>query len=275
MVKINIKGIMKKKILITGSTDGVGKLLALQLAEEGHDLCVHGRDAFKVKNLVSELKAITHHNEIKGYVADFSDVKAVKKMASKVVSEHSKLDVLINNAGVFNGSETSNTNQIDLRLVVNYLAAYVLTESLMVLLQKSESPRVVNLSSAAQASVSIEALAGTKALGVSEAYAQSKLALTMYGFYLAKKEPWLGVVAVNPGSLLNTKMAHEAYGQYWSPAEKGVAIVRQLALEYSKEEIQGKYFDNDQGEFTKAHSDSYKESLVLNLINQTKKIVNI
>jgi len=196
--------IMKKTILITGSTDGIGKLAATKLANEGHEVYLHGRNGEKLAKVITEIKAQTNNENIKGFTADFSDLEAVKQMAQQANSELSKIDVLINNAGVFNSPTALNKDGLDLRLVVNYLAPYLLTDALIPLLNKGETPRILNLGSAAQSSVSYEVLAGKAQAGTRETYAQSKLALTMWSFHLAKKLSDIAVIAVNPGSLLNT-----------------------------------------------------------------------
>ena len=93
---------MTKNILITGSTDGIGKLAALNLAKAGHHVYLHGRDADKLDSVIVEVKAVatgTAVDYIDGFVADFSDLNAVRDMAAEVNKKLSKLDVLINNAG--------------------------------------------------------------------------------------------------------------------------------------------------------------------------------
>ena len=91
---------MKKNILITGSTDGIGKLAAIKLAKEGHEIYLHGRKPEKVTSVVAEIKQLSNNDSIKGFVADFSDLKAVQQMANQINHEVSTLDVIINNAGV-------------------------------------------------------------------------------------------------------------------------------------------------------------------------------
>jgi len=267
-----------KTILVTGSTAGIGKLAATRLANEGHTVYIHGRNAEKVSNLVSELKASSKNEHIRGFVADLSNLSTVKELGIEINNTVEKLDVLINNAGIFKSLINQTDEGFDIRFAVNYFAPFLLTETLLPLLKKENRPRIINLSSAAQASISYEALAGTTTLSMNSAYAQSKLALTMWSFHLADKEPNIGVIAVNPGSLLNTKMVMEAYGQYWAPAEKGSNILYDLAIEEEYQNVSGKYFDNDKGElkgiFSKAHSDAYDEDMIEELIEKTQLILS-
>lgn len=270
-----------KTILITGSTDGIGKLAAIKLAQDGHTLYLHGRNEEKLKYVISEIKTLSGNDNISGFVTDLSDLNATKKMANTVAAELPKLDVLINNAGVFTSSVDKTDAGFDIRFAVNYFAPYILTNTLLPLLQKSETPRIVNLSSAAQAPVFLDALVGHASISVQAAYAQSKLALTMWSFYLAKAEPNITCIAVNPGSLLNTNMVKVAYGQHWSSADKGANVLYQLAVTDRFANNSGKYFDNDLsskdgielGNFNSAHPDAYDEHKVAELIKTTEELM--
>ncbi|MEP2238114.1 MAG: SDR family NAD(P)-dependent oxidoreductase [Maribacter sp.] len=260
-----------KHILITGSTDGIGKLLALRLAKEGQFVGVHGRTEAKLNATVTEIKAESKNENVVGFLADYSNLSDVKKMATEVADKMPKIDILVNNAGVLKTKTDTVENEVDVRLVVNYLAPYQFTNAILPLLKKANTPRIVNLSSAAQSPVSLNTLQGKMSLGVNEAYAQSKLALTMWSFNLAKNEPGILVVAVNPGSLLNTKMAKEAYGQHWSPAEKGVDILYDLSM--TDKAKTNAYFDNDKGEYAQAHPDAYDAKKVEALLSLTKTLI--
>lgn len=264
---------MKRSILITGSTDGIGKLVAVQLAKEGHDIYLHGRNATKLSEVVEEIKSQAPTGNIKGYVADFSDLDAVKEMASQVKSEVPKLDVLINNAGIYKSVKADNKNGFDIRMVVNYLAPYILTKELLPLLKKGKAPRLINLSSAAQSPVSEDVLLGKQKESSNETYAQSKLALTMWSFRLAETQPDIAVIPVNPGSLLNTNMVKEAFGHHWSSADKGSNILYDLAVSEVYNDVTGKYFDNDKGAFGNAHPDAYNNKKIDNLIKVTENIL--
>lgn len=263
-----------KTIFITGSTDGIGKLTAIELAKQGHSVFVHGRNTQKLENTILEIQEITGNKNTNGFLADLSDLNSVKKMALQIEEEVSHIDVLINNAGVFKSKTSSNANGIDIRFVVNYLAPFLLTKKLIPLLQKGTSPRIINLSSAAQSSVQLEALFSSIELSEQEAYAESKLALTMWSFHLAKEYSDINIIAVNPGSLLNTRMVQEAYGTHWAPPEKGVNILCSLAISHEHKNSSGKYFDNDKGIFSKAHPDAYDSNKIKELITITNSVLS-
>ncbi len=264
---------MSKTIVITGSTDGIGKLVALKLAKEGHNVYIHGRNSEKLAKVLSEIKNDSDNPNVYGFVADFSDLKAVAKMGDEIAEALPKIDILINNAGIFKSPVNTTKDHLDIRFAVNYLAPYILTNKLLPSLKKGSNARIVNLSSAAQSAVKKGALIGKVSVPVSEAYAQSKLALTMWSFHLAKAQSDVSVVAVNPGSLLNTRMANEAYGQHWSPAEKGSDILYDLAITSEYADASGKYFDNDRGVFGNAHPDAYNASKIQDLLSITDEII--
>ncbi|QIE59111.1 SDR family NAD(P)-dependent oxidoreductase [Rasiella rasia] len=269
---------MNKTVIITGSTDGIGKLTALKLAKDGHKVYVHGRSEVKVSKVVEEIQNATNNQNVKGLVADFSDLQAVSNLVNQIKEENSSIDILINNAGVLKSQTSQNRSGLDIRITVNYLAPYILTNGILSTIKKADAPRIINLSSAAQAPVSEAVLIGKEQVSDNNSYAQSKLALTMWSFRLAQEEPNITTIAVNPGSLLNTKMANEAYGQHWSPAEKGVNIIYDLATSERYKNDSGKYFDNDkgdpQGQFSPAYIDAYNEAKIIELIEITDKILD-
>ncbi|MEO9885405.1 MAG: SDR family NAD(P)-dependent oxidoreductase [Balneola sp.] len=263
---------MCKTIFITGSTDGIGKLAAKKLAAEGHKIIVHGRNPDKLKSVLSELKA--ENTDVTGYIADFSDLRSVKKLTQEIIENNSVIDVLINNAGIYKSKSHTTGEGLDVRFTVNYLAPYLLTKSLLPIIKQSASSRVINLSSAAQSTVSFDALLGKHMISDQAAYAQSKLALTMWSFFLANEDSNINVIAVNPGSLLNTNMVKEAFGRHWSSPEKGASILYDLAVSETYKDDSGSYFDNDLGAFNQAHTDAYNQNKISELISTTEEIIN-
>ena len=265
---------MKKTILITGSTDGIGKLAAIKLAKDGHEIYLHGRNADKLKDVISEVKAASSNDNVNGFIADFSNLGAVRDMAKQINQDLSKLDILINNAGVYKSRIAKTDDNLDIRYAVNYLAPYLLTKEIMPLIKKGNAPRIINLSSAAQAPVSLEALEGKENIADMEGYSQSKLALAMWSMYLAEMEPYVTVIPVNPGSLLNTNMVKEGWGFHRSSADKGRDILYDLAVAEKYANASGKYFDNDRGGFGMIHPAGDSEDAIKALIEKTNKLLN-
>jgi len=263
----------RKSILITGSTDGIGKLAAIRLAKDGHQLYLHGRNKDKLTHTIKEVKDLSGHAHVQGYQCDFADIKAVMSFAIHISNEIPGLDILINNAGIFRSPPRERSDGLDIRIVVNYLAPYILTKGLLATLRKSSAPQIINLSSAAQSRVTDEVLRGTSRTSDSEAYAQSKLALLMWSFDLARTAQDITTIALNPGSLLDTNMVREAYGKSWSPAEKGGDIIYDLASVGKYQNHSGQYFDNDHGDFNQAHPDAYDLSRIKSLLRLTDAII--
>ncbi len=247
---------MQRTILITGSTDGIGLETARMLLTSGHHVLLHGRDRRKLEGVERALSALPGGGRIQSYVADLSLVAAVEARAEAVARDHDRLDVLINNAGVYQAAEPFTKDGLDVRFAVNTIAPYLLTRRLLPLLDGSG--RVVNLSSAAQAPVDAKALAGKVSLPDGAAYAQSKLALTMWSRDLALEIGDRGpvVVAVNPGSLLGTKMVRQAYGMAGGDVRKGADILCRAALSEEFASASGQYFDNDSERFASPHPDA-------------------
>ncbi|WP_299655232.1 SDR family NAD(P)-dependent oxidoreductase [uncultured Jannaschia sp.] len=239
-----------KTILITGATDGIGRETAKALAADGHRVLIHGRSAEKLDAIAHELGGAAT------YRADLSRPHEVRALTKAVRADHGRLDVLINNAGVYNAPEAQTADGLDIRFAVNTVAPYVLTRSLLPIVPTEG--RIVNLSSAAQAPVDLAALAGDRPLGAGQAYAQSKLALTMWTNALATELGPHGPVAVsvNPGSLLGTKMVREAFGTSGNDVRTGVDILVRAALSDEFADARGRYFDNDAGRFGPPHPDA-------------------
>ena len=243
-------------IFITGATDGIGLATAHMLAPQGHNLLLHGRNPAKLADAEKALLALPGVGRIETYVADLSHLAEVENLAQAVLQKHQRLDVLINNAGVYRAPETRTADGLDVRFAVNTVAPYLLTQRLLPLLGKTS--RVVNLSSAAQAPVDLKALEGRAPLADMAAYAQSKLAITMWSRHmaLALEEEGPMVVAVNPGSLLATKMVKEGFGVAGNDIAIGADILSRAATSAEFAQATGQYFDNDAGRFAPPHPDA-------------------
>ncbi|WP_166369437.1 SDR family NAD(P)-dependent oxidoreductase [Psychromonas sp. SA13A] len=263
---------MQKTILITGATDGIGLETAKNLVSLGHHLIIHGRNSEKLAATKSLLMALPNVNTIDTVIADLSELKAVKQLADALLSEYQHIDVLINNAGVFKTPQTKNAQGLDVRFVVNTIAPYYLSQLLAPVLNKQS--RIVNLSSAAQSPVNIDAMLGRVDLDDMQAYAQSKLAIRLWthSFSLNSESP--DCISVNPGSLLASKMVKEGFGIAGNDLSIGANIVSEIALSPDMAEHNGQYFDNDLGHFATEPLSKQQLTMAVDIIDTMQHIIN-
>lgn len=264
---------MNKKILVTGATDGIGYETAKMLLSAGHTVLLHGRNSSKLRDVQTRLTAATGTGQSETYVADMSNIDDVKALAQAIIAKHGALDALINNAGVYGVPEVMTQDGLDVRFVVNTFAPYVLTKALLPFLGKGS--RVVNVSSAAQAPVSLAAMAGNQALDDSQAYAQSKLALTMWSRQLGLQLADLGpsIIAVNPKSLLGSKMVRDAYGMAGGDLRIGADILSRAALSDEFSQASGQYYDNDIQQFANPHRDALNAEKTQAVISCMEEVI--
>ena len=248
---------MQKTILVTGSTDGIGLETAKMLVALGHSVLLHGRNPSKLQEAERTLAALSGGGRVESHVADLSRMADVEALAKTVAEKHAKLDVLINNAGIYKAPDPITQDGLDVRFVVNTIAPYLLTKRLLPLI--GTTGRVINLSSAAQAPVNLEALAGQVRLSVMDAYAQSKLAITAWSrtMALALKDNGPVIIAVNPGSMLGSKMVKEGFGVAGGDIRIGAEILTRAALADEFATASGQYFDNDSGRFAAPHPEAF------------------
>ena len=264
---------MVKTILITGATDGIGFETAKLLVAEGYHILLHGRSEKKLEKAKTALLKINSTAKLDTFLADLSLMPNVDVLAKEISAAHGKLDVLINNAGVYSIAEPMTSEGLDARFAVNTVAPYLLTKRLLPLM--SANGRVVNLSSAAQATVDLHALAGRVRLNDSLAYAQSKLAITMWSHDLARTLGDKGptIIAVNPASMLGSKMVKDAYGVAGGDLRIGADILVRAALSEEFADASGKYFDNDTGRFANPHADAMSDEKCVEITRAVERIL--
>ncbi len=198
-----------KTVLVTGSTDGIGRQSAVELAALGADVLVHGRDARRGAAALTAVQTASAGGSAALYLADLSTVAGVRELGARIRAEHARLDVLLNNAGVYSRERRVTGDGLELTFAVNVLAPFVLSRELLPLLRAAAPSRIVNLSSASHWTgemhwADLQSAAGYDAIA---AYDQSKLAVTLFTFELARRLSGSGVTAVclDPGDV-DTKM---------------------------------------------------------------------
>lgn len=235
-------------IFITGATDGIGKQASLELAQMGHQIFIHGRNEehlLETKNwiLTQIPKAV-----INTYKADFASLCEIKKMTDVFLSKGITLDVLINNAGLFEKNLSYSSDGFERTLAVNYLAHFYLTHLFLPVLISHPAARIINVASMAQASsIDFNSLNAENGYNPYDAYALSKLCNVLFTFKLARelKDKSISVNALHPGEI-STKILREGWGMSGSSWHTGASTI--LFLATSNEGIQntGHYYVNKQ-----------------------------
>jgi NAD(P)-dependent dehydrogenase (short-subunit alcohol dehydrogenase family) len=200
-----------KTVLITGSTDGVGRYVAKRLAAEGATVLIHGRDAVRAQAVSDEIVRSGHPAPM-FYQADLSSLADVRRLADAVLAAHDHLDVFVSNAGIGSQNEgperQTSADGYELRFAVNYLAGFLLTCRLLPLLKAASPSRIVNVASLGQHPIDFDDVMITRNYSGSRAYAQSKLAQIMFTIDLAGLLEGTGVTvnALHPATYMNTTM---------------------------------------------------------------------
>jgi NAD(P)-dependent dehydrogenase (short-subunit alcohol dehydrogenase family) len=239
-----MRDLTEAKILVTGSTDGLGKRVALDLAGMGATVLLHGRNPERLEAALEEVRKETGSKKLASYLADLSSLGEVRTLAEQVLSDYNRLDVLINNAGVIVGERRESEDGYELTFAVNYLAHFLLTNLLLPLLRGSAPARVVNVASAGQSPVDFSDVMLEQGYDAMKAYTQSKLAQIMFTFELAERLQNTGVTAnaLHPASLMDTKMVLETFGRSMSTVQEGANATVRLAVSPELEGVTGRYF---------------------------------
>jgi len=244
---------------VTGATDGLGKRVARDLALKGATVLLHGRDPERGEAAVREIREETSNDKLHYYLADFSSLEQVRRLADEVRADHDRLDVLVNNAGVLTRQRTVTEDDYELTFAVNYLAPFLLTRLLLPLLYQSVPARIVNVASGAQSPVDFDDPMLERGYDGLRAYAQSKLALVMFTFDLAEELEGTDLTAnsLHPASLMDTKMVLETFGSASSSVQEGADATVRLAASPKMQGITGKYFDEQRE--ARADKQAYNE----------------
>jgi NAD(P)-dependent dehydrogenase (short-subunit alcohol dehydrogenase family) len=237
-----------KKILITGSTDGIGKQTALELAQMGAHIIIHGRNVETSQRALKEIQEKSGNKNIEAIFWDLSSIKEVWEMAAEIRRKYKQLDVLINNAGVFKNHRELSKDGFELTFAINHLSYFLLGNLLLDLLDNSPQGRMINVASMAHATeLDFLNLQGEKYFDGYDAYSRSKLCNIMFTYALANRIQGSNttVNCLHPG-VISTKLLHEGFGSGGARLSEGSKTSVYLASSPDVKNTTGKYFANQQ-----------------------------
>jgi NAD(P)-dependent dehydrogenase (short-subunit alcohol dehydrogenase family) len=236
-----------KTALVTGSTDGVGRVVARRLGEVGAHVLVHGRDRDRGARAVADIKEGGGSADF--LTADLSSLAEVRALADAVRQKTDRLALLINNAGIGTSiggpGRSISVDGHELRFAVNYLSGFLLTRLLLPLIKTSTPARIVNVSSAGQQAIDFGDVMLTTGYSGLRAYCQSKLAQIMLTIDLARELEGSGVIVncLHPATYMNTTMVRQAGVTPVSSVDEGAEAILNLALSAALEGRSGLYFN--------------------------------
>ena len=244
-----------KTVLITGANSGIGKATATALAIQGANIVMLCRNKEKAEAAKKEIIEKTKNNNIEIIIADVSNLNDVRRAAKEFLEKNTKLDVLINNAGLIFGKRENSVDGIEATFATNHLGHFLLTNLLLDTIKNTPKARIIHLSSVAHtiAKPNWDDIENKKKYDFARVYAEAKLYTLMFSNELAKRLEGTGITsnAVHPGLVgsnfgATSKNWYEYVVKLVQPFlisnEKGAATSIYLASSPEVEKISGKYF---------------------------------
>lgn len=271
---------IRKTVLITGATDGLGRALAHRLAADNATLILHGRDPDKLARTADEISNYHGVKRPRTALADLAELAQVRRLAAEVREAVDRLDVFVSNAGIGAGEPDGRTRRTsldghELRFAVNYLAGFLLTLELLPLLRASAPARIVNVASIGQHPLHLDDLMLEHGYSGTRAYGQSKLAQIMSGFELAERVPACEVTvnSLHPATYMPTKMVLAEVGHHIDSLSEGVASTRRLVTDPDLEATTGRFFDRTRE--ARAHVQAYDPAVRAELWATTLRLLRM
>ena len=276
-----------KTVLLTGGNSGIGLEASVKLAGRGAEVVIVARDPKKGEAAVAEVKKRSGAEAVSLLLCDFSSLKDVKRLAADFRAKHSRLHVLVNNAGGVSPDRKVTRDGYEQTFAVNHLAPFLLTAELLDLLKKSAPSRVVVTASVAhgRGTIDFDDLGYEKGgYFIMSAYARSKLANVLFASELARRMAGTGVTAfsLHPGAVRTNIWSHaQWYAQpllaiaklFMVTQEAGGDVIVHVATEPGLESSSGAYFDKKR--LTKPARIARDEALAKKLWDVSEKLVAI
>lgn len=250
---------MKKTIVITGVTSGIGEAATFKIAEKGYKMILVARSKEKGNELVKRLKEKHPNSDYFFYQGDFSTIKESKEVAQKILKDFNEIDVILNNAGGVFSSFKLNNEGFEQSIATNHLGYFAFTLTLLPILNTTHG-RIVNVASNShvKSTIDFESFTTDKKYFIMRAYGQSKLANIMFTYSLVDKLNHTGITVntLHPGRVrtnigIKAKSLFHRFAWWYSSRIAGGITVDEgsrthvyLATDTAMERITGKYFDN-------------------------------
>ena len=284
-----VKSSMQGKIcMVTGANSGIGKATALALAQMGATVVMVCRDRARGEQARSEITTTSRNNAVDLLQADLSSQQSIRQLVENFQHHYTRLHVLINNAGAaFTGRRRETVDGLEMTFAVNYLAPFLLTNLLLDVLTASAPARIVNVSSAAHKSGSIQLddLQAEQRYRPMRTYPQAKLAVVLFTYELARRLQGMGVTVncLHPGFVATNfaqsdggpavRLLVKVLGSFGASPQEGAKTSIYLASSAEVEGVTGKYFVKCIPRRSAAIS--YDESLQRHLWEQSAQLVNL
>jgi NAD(P)-dependent dehydrogenase (short-subunit alcohol dehydrogenase family) len=248
-----------KTVLITGATNGIGKLTALELAKKSAEVVIVGRNPTKTSRVVQQIKQNSGNLAVYGLVADLSSTAQIRQLAQDYHQKYPLLNTLINNAGGIFANRMVTADGYEYTFALNHLAYFTLTNLLLDVLLADAPSRIINVSSRSHegAVLNFGDLQNEQhySYGGYRAYGQSKLANLLFTYELARRLAGTGVTvnALHPGTVATgfgennrgaMKVSMRIYHQFALTPEEGADTIIYLASSPEVEGVTGKYWTN-------------------------------
>ncbi|HKS39792.1 MAG TPA: SDR family oxidoreductase [Blastocatellia bacterium] len=256
-----------KVAMVTGANSGIGLVTAHELADRGATVVIVCRDRERGEAALTEIKARSGNNAVELMLCDLASQKSIREFAEEFKRTHDRLDVLVNNAGVYIRNRTLVEGNLETTFAVNHLAYFLLTNLLLDVITRSASARIVNVASGAHTygRIDFDNLQGEKNYNGVRAYANSKLANILFTYELARRLASTRVTAncLHPGAVATSifralpKFVEAIIKLVTLSPEKGAETSIYLASSPDVDGVTGKYFTKKTE--TRSSPESYNE----------------
>ncbi len=209
-----IGNLIGKNVVITGGNSGIGFHAALELGRAGALVIIACRDLARAKSALTQLQSQAPHASFELELLDLTDLISIRMFAERYLRTNHPLDILINNAGIMALPQRELTSDgFEAQFGTNHLGHFALTGLLLPALKRSDSPRVITVSSGVanmkMAKIDLNNLQSEKSYEPMETYAQSKLANLAFMLELGRRYGWLTSVAAHPGGATTNLQKHK------------------------------------------------------------------